>query len=432
LDNISTSVLFYTLIVLIALSAFFSSSETGLMALNRYRLKHMADKGHRGAIKARQLLKRPDRILGLILIGNNVVNFVAAAIATIIGFRLYGGVGAAASPFVVTFVFLIFAEVTPKTLAALYPERIALPASYIYTPSLKLLYPFVWLINTLSNGLLKLLRVDPKKAGQDALDTDELRSVVHEARTMIPGKHADMLLSILDLENITVEDIMIPRNDIVGIDLCDDWADIVQQINNIHRTRIIVYNGSIDETIGFLHMRKALNLFARDELNRQTLESMIREPYFIPNGTALTQQLLNFQKNRRRSGLVVDEYGSIQGLVTLEDILEEIVGQFTTDTIVRNIEMHMQDDGSCVIEGSTHIRDINRQLGWALPTDGPKTLNGLILEHLEMIPEPGTSLLIANYPVEITRITNNAVQAARVSPALKTAEDDEADEDASV
>jgi Mg2+/Co2+ transporter CorB len=431
LSEISTSVLVYTLIILVILSAFFSSSETGLMALNRYRLKHLADKGLKGAQLARTLLKRPDRILGLILIGNNVVNFVAAAIATVIGYRWYGAVGAAASPFVITFIFLVFAEVTPKTLAALRPERIAFPASYIYAPSLKLLYPLVWLINTISNGLLRLINVNPHKGRSDALDPDELRAVVNEARQFIPGKHTEMLLGILDLENISVEDIMIPRNEITGIDLNDDWNDVLQQITNSHRTRVPVFRDSIDETIGMLHLRKVLNLLARDELTRESLESLIRKPYFIPAGTSLTRQLLNFQKKRRRSGLAVDEYGSILGLVTLEDILEEIVGQFTTDSTLHNIDIAEQDDGSYLIDGSTHIRDINRALSWQLPTDGPRTLNGLILEHMEMIPAPGTSLLIENYPIEITRADKNAVQTARVHPSL-VAEEESSDDELSI
>ena len=431
MSEISTSVLVYTLIILVILSAFFSSSETGLMALNRYRLKHLADKGLKGAQLARTLLKRPDRILGLILIGNNVVNFVAAAIATVIGYRWYGAVGAAASPFVITFIFLVFAEVTPKTLAALRPERIAFPASYIYTPSLKLLYPLVWLINTISNGLLRLINVNPHKGRSDALDPDELRAVVNEARQFIPGKHTEMLLGILDLENISVEDIMIPRNEITGIDLNDDWNDVLQQITNSHRTRVPVFRDSIDETIGMLHLRKVLNLLARDELTRESLESLIRKPYFIPAGTSLTRQLLNFQKKRRRSGLAVDEYGSILGLVTLEDILEEIVGQFTTDSTLHNIDIAEQDDGSYLIDGSTHIRDINRALSWQLPTDGPRTLNGLILEHMEMIPAPGTSLLIENYPIEITRADKNAVQTARVHPSL-VAEEESSDDELSI
>jgi Mg2+/Co2+ transporter CorB len=420
LSDISTGTLFTILVALILLSGFFSGSETALMTLNRYRMKTLARKGHRGAKLARYLLKRPDRLLGLILLGNNFVNILASAIASLIAMRYYGEAGIAIATGILTFVILVFAEVTPKTLAALKPDLFAYIAAYIYTPLQKIFYPLVWFVNLISNKMLAMFGVHAASSSDDSLNADELRMVVHEARQFIPGKHTDMLLGILDLENISVEDIMIPRNDVTGIDLNDDWSDVEQQITNSHRTRVPVYKDSIDNTIGMLHMRKVLNLVVRDELTRETLESLIREPYFIPEGTSLTRQLLNFQKNRRRSGLVVDEYGSIHGLVTLEDILEEIVGQFTTDSSIRNAGIHPQDDGSYLIDGSTHIREINRVLSWELPTDGPKTLNGLILEHLEMIPAPGTSLLIANYPIEITRTDNNAVQTARIHPRLAT------------
>ena len=418
MSHISTGTLFIILIVLILLSGFFSGSETALMTLNRYRMKSLARKGHRGAKLARRLLQRPDRLLGLILLGNNFVNILASAIASLIAMRYYGEAGIAIATGVLTFVILVFAEVTPKTLAALKPDLFAYIAAFIYTPLQKIFYPLVWLVNLISNKLLALFGVHPASSADDSLNVDELRMVVHEARQFIPGKHTDMLLGILDLENISVEDIMIPRNDVTGIDLNDDWNDVMQQITNSHRTRVPVYKDSIDNTIGMLHMRKVLGLVARDELTRESLESLIRDAYFIPEGTSLTRQLLNFQKNRRRSGLVVDEYGSILGLVTLEDILEEIVGQFTTDSALRAAGIFAQDDGSYLVDGSTHVREINRELDWELPTEGPKTLNGLILEHLEMIPAPGTSLLIANYPVEITRTDKNAVQTARIYPRL--------------
>lgn len=420
MSQISTGTLFIVLVILILLSGFFSGSETALMTLNRYRMKSLARKGHRGAKLARYLLQRPDRLLGLILLGNNFVNILASAIASLIAMRYYGESGIAIATGILTFVILVFAEVTPKTLAALKPDMFAYIAAFIYTPLQKIFYPLVWFVNLISNKMLAVFGVHPASGDGDSLNADELRMVVHEARQFIPGKHTDMLLGILDLEHISVEDIMIPRNDITGIDLNDDWSDVVQQITNSHRTRVPVFKDSIDNTIGILHLRKVLNLAVRDELTRETLESLIREPYFIPEGTSLTHQLLNFQKNRRRSGLVVDEYGSIHGLVTLEDILEEIVGQFTTDSSARNAGILAQEDGSYLIDGSTHIREINRELSWELPTEGPKTLNGLILEHLEMIPTPGTSLLIANYPIEITRTNNNAVQTARIHPQLST------------
>ncbi len=414
MNDISTTTLFLILAVMILLSGFFSGSETALMSLNRYRLKSLADKGHKGARLARKLLARPDRLLGLILLGNNIVNIFAATLATVIALRLLGEAGLAVAPFILAFVILVFSEVTPKTLAALKPERIAFPSAFIYTLLAIPLSPFVWLVNIFSNTLLRLVGVHPDKGEKQSLSEDELRAVVHEARQFMPAAHSDMLLGILDLERVTVEDIMIPRNEITGIDLNDEWNDIVHQITHSQRTRVPVFHDSIDHTVGVLHLRKVLTLFARDELSLETLKSLIRPAYFIPAGTPLTRQILNFQDNRRRSGLVVDEYGSIQGLVTLEDILEEIIGQFTTDSPTRSSGIHHQDDNTYLIDGNTHIREINRVLDWRLPSDGPKTLNGLILEHMEIIPQQGTSLMINDYMIEITRANNNAVLTAKL------------------
>ena len=434
MNELSTASLFIILAILILLSGFFSGSETALMTLNRYRLKSLADKGHRGARLATILLARPDRLLGLILLGNNIVNIFAATVATIIALRLYGEIGLAVAPIVLAFVILIFSEVTPKTMAALKPERLAFPSAYVYTVIATPLYPFVWLVNIFSNALLRLLGVHPDRETRQELSADELRAVVVEAEHFMPQAHSDMLLSVIDLEQISVEDIMVPRNEITGIDLNDDWNDIVHQITHSQRTRVPVFHDSIDDTIGVLHLRKVLNLFSRDELNMKTLKGLIASAYFIPAGTSLTQQLLNFQDNRRRSGLVVDEYGSIQGLVTLEDILEEIVGQFTTDSPTRNLGIHKQSDNSYLIDGNTHIRDINRALDWELPVDGPKTLNGLIIEHMEIIPQTGTSLMVDNYTIEIMKSTNNAVQTARVQDTSDIAEtiEDEESSDSSV
>ncbi len=417
MNELSITTLFTTLTVLIFLSAFFSGSETALMTLNRYRAKSLADKGHKGAKLALKLLRRPDRLLGLILLGNNIINIFAATIATIIALRLYGEVGLIIAPFVLTFVILVFAEVTPKTLAALKPEKLAFPAAFVYTLIATPLYPFVWSVNFFSNGILRLFGIHADREVKPELNADELRAVVIEAEHFMPQAHSDMLLGILDLEQVSVEDIMIPRNEITGIDLNDDWNDIVHQISHNQRARVPVFHDSIDNAIGVLHLRKVLNLFSRDELNLKTLKSLIVPAYFIPAGTSLTRQLLNFKDNRRRSGLVVDEYGSIQGLVTLEDILEEIVGQFTTDSPTRMPGIHKQDDNSYQIDGNTHIREINRALAWSLPTNGPKTLNGLILEHMEIIPPNGTSLMIGDYTIEIMRTTNNAVQTAKVKNA---------------
>ena len=428
MNELSTASLFITLAILILLSGFFSGSETALMTLNRYRLKSLADKGHKGARLALKLLSRPDRLLGLILLGNNIVNIFAATIATVVALRLYGEIGIAIAPLVLAFVILVFAEVTPKTLAALKPEKIAFPAAFIYTIIAIPLYPFVWLVNIFSNTLLRTIGIHPDKETRQELSADELRAVVIEAEHFMPQAHSDMLLGILDLEQVSVEDIMVPRNEVTGIDLNDEWNDIVHQITHSQRTRIPVFHDSIDNTVGILHLRKVLNLFARDELNMKTLKSLIKTAYFIPAGTSLTRQLLKFQDNRRRSGLVVDEYGSIQGLVTLEDILEEIVGQFTTDSPTRKLGIHRSDDNSYLIDGNTHIREINHALNWSLPADGPKTLNGLILEHMEIIPQNGTSLKIDSYAIEITRTTNNAVQTARVIN-IQTKENNNNDED---
>lgn len=428
MNEIPIGILLIILAILILLSAFFSGSETALMSLNRYRLKHLAGEGHRGARLAKRLLHRPDRLLGLILLGNNFVNIFASALATLIALRLYGEAGIAIATGLLTLIILIFAEVAPKTLAAMKPERVAFVAAYIYTPLLTLLYPLIWLINSIANQLLALVGVHPLEGRKDQLSADEFRVVVNEAKQFIPGKHTDMLLRVLDLEKASVEDIMIPRNDITGIDLYDDWSDIEHQITHSQRTRVPVFQDNIDNTVGMLHLRKVLNLFARDELNIDSLKAQIQKAYFIPEGTLLTQQLLNFQKKKQRSGLVVDEYGSIQGLVTLEDILEEIVGQFTTDSQTRSFGIHARDDGSYLVDGSTHVRDINRNLKWSLPTNGPKTLNGLILEHMEMIPKPGTSVMIAGYPIEVIRTSNNAVQSAQIQPRVSREDEENSDD----
>lgn len=420
MDDIPVSALIGILVFLIIFSGFFSGSETGLMSLNRYRLRHLADNNHRGAKAALRLLTRPERLIGVILLGNNLVNILAASVGTLIGYRLYGEQGAVISPFVLTALILVFSEVTPKTLAALQPERYALPATYALEPLLKLLYPIVWLTNQASNLIFRVLGITAEHASHYDLNTEELRIVVNEAATVIPQRHQQMLLNILDLEKITVEDIMIPRNEIVGIDMQDDWDNIVNQITESQHTRLPVYDGDINHIIGFLHLRKALRLFHKPEIaNKDNLREMVREAYFVPEGTPLNTQLLHFQREKRRVGLVVDEYGDIMGLITLEDLLEEIVGEFTTDPSAQIIDIHRLDDGSYLVDGGASIRELNRTLGWNLPTDGPKTLNGLIIEYLEHIPEPGTSLLLADYPMEIVQTTSNSVKTVRIDANWK-------------
>lgn len=414
MEAIPLSVLFGVLIFLILLSAFFSSSETGLMTLNRYRLRHLARANHAGAKRAQKLLERPDRLIGLILLGNNFVNVLASALTTMIALRLGGEPAIAVGAGILTLVILVFAEVTPKTLAALNPERVAFPAAFIYGPLLWLLYPLVWAVNMIANGLLRLLRVHPEDSSTDALSQEELRTVVLEAGAMIPKRHQDMLLNIIDLEKVTVEDIMVPRKEITGVDLDDDWDDIIDQMTSSQYTRILVFHGNIDQVVGFIHLRRVLPLLMRNELDRDTLESMIKEPLFIPENTPLNRQMLNFQRERRRIGLVVDEYGDIQGLATLEDILEEVIGEFTTDPSTSIRDFTPEEDGSFLVNGSVTIRELNRALHLDLPTGGPKTLNGVVLEYLEDIPEPGTSLLLSGYPVEIIRTKGNRVKTLRL------------------
>jgi Mg2+/Co2+ transporter CorB len=414
LDEIPLSVLFGALAFLIILSAFFSGSETGLMTLNRYRLRHLVRARHPAAIRAQKLLERPDRLIGLILLGNNFVNILASTLTAVIAVRLIGEAGLVIGAALLTLVILIFAEVTPKTLAALHPERVAFPAAFIYGPLLWLMYPFVWVVNSIANALLKVIGVRPEESAADALSQEELRTVVLEAGAMIPKRHQDMLLNILDLEKVTVEDIMIPRKEVTGINLEDDWNTIVRQITSSQYTRLPVFRDSIDNVVGFIHLRKVLPLLKRNRLDKQTLESLIREPLFVPENTPLNRQLLNFQRERRRVGLVVDEYGDIQGLVTLEDILEEVVGEFTTDPLTSSRDYIPAEDGSFLVSGTTNVRDLNRALEMELPIDGPKTLNGLVLEYLEDIPEPGTSVLLAGYPIDIVQTKGNLVKTLRV------------------
>ena len=423
MDTIPLSILFSILFVLIILSAFFSSSETGMMALNKYRLRHLVKEKHRSATMVSKLLEKPDRLIGVILFGNNVVNFLAAAIATVIGFRLLGDYGVAASPFIIAIIFIIFAETAPKTYAAIRPEKIAFPSAYILTPLLKLFYPIVFVINKISNTLLIPFGINTKNKEESPLSQDELRMIVHEAGAAISSNHQDMLLGILELEKVSVDDIMVPRNELVGIDLNDSVADILEQLTHCQHTRLIVYRENIDNIVGILHLRHVLRILGREkDFTIDELEKLTIEPYYLPEGTPLHTQMLNFQKQKRRIGLVVDEYGVLQGMVTLDDILEEIIGEFTTDLQTFNKDIQPQEDGSFFVDGGTTIRDINKQLDWELPTEGPKTINGVILEHLEDIPEAGTSLRINDYTFEITQVVDNAVKKVKIFPSTDSTE----------
>lgn len=397
------------------------------MALNRYRLKHLVDTGHAGARRAHRLLEKPDRLIGLILLGNNFINILITQLATYIGYRVFGEAGIAIATGVLTLILLIFAEVAPKTIGVIHSEKLAFPAAFIYQHLLKITYPLVWLINLFANSLLRLMGVAAESAAGQELSREELRSIVSETGNLIPSDHQKMLLQVLDLEKTTVEDIMVPRKDILGIDLEDDWDEIEQQLRQAHFTRLPVYRDSIDDIRGFIHARSIISLLTSDNLTIETLEKNIRPPYFIPEGTSLTQQLINFRNHKRRVALVVDEYGDIQGLATLEDLLEEIVGEFTYDPAGYADDIHPQDDGSYIVDGAIHIRDLNRALGWHFHSDGPRTLNGLILEHMEFIPSSGTSMLIDGHPVEILKLQDNAVKTTRIAPRLKSYREEYAD-----
>ncbi|HUO95113.1 MAG TPA: HlyC/CorC family transporter [Steroidobacteraceae bacterium] len=407
------------LVLCILLSAFFSGTETALMSINRHRLRHLAGRGHAGARLTERLLARPDRLIGVILLGNTLATLAAGSIVTLMTLRLADAHWLAAANGALTIVLLLFSELGPKTYGALHAERLALPAAFVYRPLLWATYPIVWLINSITNAILRLAGVSAERVAAHSLSADELRTVVAEAGALIPLKHQQMLVSILDLERIRVDDIMVPRSEVAGIDLNDDWERILGVLRDVQHTRIPVYEGDIDHIIGVLHMKRVTRALARGALDREQLIELARqrEPYYVPEGTTLNQQLVAFQQAHRRHAYVVDEYGDVQGLVTIEDILEEIVGEFTSLPYALRRDVKADDDGSYVVAGSTTVRALNRSLGWHLPTGGPKTLNGLILEYLETIPEPGTSLKLAGHPLEVLQIADNAVKTVRIWPA---------------
>jgi Mg2+/Co2+ transporter CorB len=421
--DVPLAVLAGLLVTLLLLSAFFSGSETALMSLNRYQLRHKAREGHRGARLAEQLLQRPDRLLGLILFGNNLANAALIAIVTLIADSMGGEPAVAIAVPLLTIIVLIFAETAPKTLAALHPERLAFPAAIIYYPLQFLAYPFVWLINICSNAVLFLLGVRGKDAQLHSLTQEELRTLVYEAGSLISSRYRKMLISILDLEKVTVDDVMVPHNEIVGIDLDDDMEKIQRVIADSEHTRLPVYREHIDQVVGVLHLRSLANL-AEHSIDQDTLKQLLKEPYFVPEGTPLSTQLVQFQRRRQRIALVVDEYGDIQGIVTLEDILEEIVGEFTTDPADEYEDVVREGTDSWIVDGSANIREINRSQDWELPTEGPKTINGLILELLETIPEPRTCLKIAGYPIEIVESDDTRIRSVRVGQRIAEPEED--------
>ncbi len=415
MNETSLGLLFAALALLILISAFFSSSETSMMSLNRYRLKHLKGTGHRGARRAISLLQRPDRLIGLILIGNNLVNILASAIATVIAIRLFGDAGIAIATLALTLVILIFAEITPKTIAALHPERVAFPASIILVPLLKLLMPLVLSINWLTNGILKLMGFSPDTAGDDAVSQEELRTIVTESASMIPSRHRRMLVNILDLEQMTVNDIMAPRNEIYGIDIEAPDEAIMRQLKNSEHTRLPLYRDDINQIAGVFHMRNLSEVLDGGRLSQSRLLEAADAPYFIPENTPLNTQLLHFQRQKKRLGMVVDEYGDILGLVALEDILEEIVGEFTSNLVEENEEITRHPDGSTTCSGTVSIRDLNRQRRWDLPTDGPKTISGLALEALEAFPSARASVRIEGYQLDVEEIAKTHISRVRIT-----------------
>ncbi|MFN3750591.1 MAG: HlyC/CorC family transporter [Thiobacillus sp.] len=417
MENLSIGTLFGLLVGLLFVSACFSASETAMMAINRYRLRHAAESGHRGARLTQSLLARTDKLLGVILLGNNLVNIVAATLATIISIRLFGesDLALSAATLILTFLILVFSEVTPKVLGSSYPERIAYPAAYVLAPMLRLAYPVVWFVNLFVQGLLWMLRIKPPEPGQGtSLGLEELRTVVLESSGRLPREHHRILMNLLELEDITVDDVMTPRNQIEAIDIEEAPERLRQQISTSHHTRLIVYAGSPDHLLGILHVRRVLHALVGEDLNPETLKENLEAPYYVPAGTPLFTQLRNFQGSRRRLALVVDEYGELQGLVTLEDLLEEMVGEFTTQAPSDAGYLRQEAAGTWLAEGSVQLRHLNRKLGLSLPLDGPKTLNGLLLEQFEDIPEAGVSLKLGDVPVEIVQTQDRVVKMVRI------------------
>ncbi len=420
IQDVPLGLLFGIIAGLLVLSAFFSSTETALMSINRYRLRHLARQGHRGARLTERLLRRPDRLIGVILLGNNLVNIAAASLVTLVSLRIGGESAVAAGTLILTVVILIFAEVAPKTLAAMHPQRLALPAAFIYYPLLKISYPVVWMLNLMANGVLWLLGIRNLNAPGSTLSTEELKTVVTEAGAMIPRRHQNMLMSILDLEKLTVDDVMVPRAEIAGIDLADPWPEIVEALHGSRHSRLAVWEDDVDNLLGLLNLRTITADLAHNRLDADILRSRLSEPQFVPEGSALNRQLVEFQRSGTRLALVVDEYGDIQGLVSMEDILREIVGELGTEGTPVSAQISREAAGGFLVNAALPIRALNRRQGWQLPTDGARTLNGLLLERLERIPEPGTGLDLDGYTVEVVETSENAIRSVRIQPPRDT------------
>ncbi len=406
------------LVLLLVLSAFFSGSETSMMAVNRYRLKTLSRSGHRGAQLAEKLLAQTDKLLSAILIGNNLVNSAAAALVTVIVFRLFGEseLALTLATLLVTFLILVFSEVTPKVIGASWPDRLAPVTSYPLTFLVKLLRPVIWFVNLFVQAQLKLFRLKPGAATEHSMGVEELRTLLAESGSFLPSQHRSILSNLFDLEDVTVDDAMLPRGQIEAIDLASDSEEIMRQLGTSHHARLPVYEDDPNNVVGMLHVRRALARLNEEAFDPETFRTWLREPYYIPSGTSLYVQLTQFQSTRQSLGLVVDEYGELLGLVTVEDILEEIVGEFTAVPPGGHAASNMQPDGSYLVDGTASLRELNRKLKLNFPLDGPRTLNGLLLEHLEAMPEAGVSVLIAEYPVEVVQVQDRMVKTARIAP----------------
>ncbi|KTC66831.1 Mg2+ and Co2+ transporter CorB, hemolysin [Legionella birminghamensis] len=402
------------LFILIIFSAFFSGSEIGMMSINRYRLKHWVKNNNRQAVRVFKLLQRPDKLLGVILIGNTFANIMASMLATLIGQRLFGSTGVALAALLLTLIILVFSEMLPKTLAALHPQQAAFRVSLPLMLLQRILAPLVYIISAFNNGILRLSGISLDKVQRDALTGEELRSVVNEAGGLLPAEHQGMLISLLDLEEATVEDIMIPKVDIVGIDLEQPWHEILDELETAQHTRLPLFRNSIDDLVGMVHVRNVLNLVLEEKLDKEGLLRIADAPYFVPEATPLNVQLLNFRKEKKRSCFVVDEYGDLQGLVTIEDILEEVIGEFTTDIAALSKDIVQEEDNTIIVDASITLRHLKRGLGWQLPMIGPRTLSGLIIEHLGYIPTADSCLQIEDFQIEILKVGDNMVKTARM------------------
>ena len=425
MNEIPLWILLASIAFLVLMSAFFSGSETSMMAINRYRLKHLVKEKNKSAKRVSKLLEKTDRLLGVILIGNNFTHTLSTALATVVAIRIWSDNAVLAVTVFMTIIMIIFAEVMPKTIAALKPESIAFPSSYLLKPLSKILSPLITLVSFISNNVTKLMGIDLDNANKDELKPEELRTLLQTSG--VPKRQEEMLMGIFDMDNLSVNDVMIPKNEIIGIDLNDEIKDIVKQLHEIDFTYVPCYEDTIDNIQGFLSLNKKAEFLGSETKSIRSLKDELREPLFVPENTPLYKQLANFQSSGRRVGLIVDEYGDIEGIITLRSILEIIVGEITTESIER-MDIMPQADGSYLVDGSMMIREVNRRLEWELPTEGPKTLSGLILEEIQTIPDTNVGLSIENYRIETVLIKDNVIKLAKVKVIEEIIEQNEEQE----